>query len=706
MDDGAARRSAPAERPRIVVLNKADRTPPARAGGPRRRAAGRGARVGAHRRRACAACSSEVASRLDLVAASRAPALRGRGRARASRASTRRAGSSPTRSTGDEVRLDAELPERAARALPGAPAFEARAAPVPLAARRWRPSRACARARGSAAAGGRGLRLPGCPAGESCAPDEADGRREGLETTSWPATRRRPRRDFAKLLAAPSRPRSRGDRPRLRAPSRRRASPRRADGFEAVLARAPGRTCRPSSARRSVAVRRGDLEDGPWTLPAGAGASAPDDASVRSAWPRSSCRLTERASRRPRRPLRGGDAGRAVQEYRARPRSGSRGGGPAPGAGRPARRSGRRARGGRGAGRRSRGRPSGPPASRRGAERPAGVSRGPRRLPAASWPRIRRTPRRSGASRGSARRPELARRCPRSIGGSRRRRALAGGPRRAASCVNVTALARLPAGRAEGGGGHLGLLGPGAHRARARPRHHGRLSEPHVPAGSDACAGATSRGRSRACSTSCGWPRSGRSAPRRHGARATSTTTRRSGSWGPGSWSSTADGGLRALASGDGPGGPRRGGGPRSRSSGPDRSAGSERPRDCCTMSAAAEAIDGRARAPPDRPDLLGVERARHREPRPRVATRRRYPKDTVVFFENEEGDFFFMIVEGRIKVTILGDDGREIILSRARARATSSGRWRSSTTSRARPPPSRSRRASCSPCTAPTSRA
>src|SRR5580765_5705634 len=47
-----------------------------------------------------------------------------------------------------------------------------------------------------------------------------------------------------------------------------------------------------------------------------------------------------------------------------------------------------------------------------------------------------------------------------------------------------------------------------------------------------------------------------------------------------------------------------------------------------------------------------------------RLCTRRRYPKDTVVFFENEEGDSFFMIVEGRVKVTILGDDGREIILS------------------------------------------
>jgi CRP/FNR family cyclic AMP-dependent transcriptional regulator len=47
-----------------------------------------------------------------------------------------------------------------------------------------------------------------------------------------------------------------------------------------------------------------------------------------------------------------------------------------------------------------------------------------------------------------------------------------------------------------------------------------------------------------------------------------------------------------------------------------------------------------------------------------RLASRRRYPRDTVVFFENEEGDCLFMILEGRIKVTILGDDGREIILT------------------------------------------
>jgi CRP/FNR family cyclic AMP-dependent transcriptional regulator len=46
------------------------------------------------------------------------------------------------------------------------------------------------------------------------------------------------------------------------------------------------------------------------------------------------------------------------------------------------------------------------------------------------------------------------------------------------------------------------------------------------------------------------------------------------------------------------------------------------------------------------------------------LATRRHFPKDAVIFFENDEGDSFFMILEGRIKVTILGDDGREVILS------------------------------------------
>jgi CRP/FNR family transcriptional regulator/CRP/FNR family cyclic AMP-dependent transcriptional regulator len=46
------------------------------------------------------------------------------------------------------------------------------------------------------------------------------------------------------------------------------------------------------------------------------------------------------------------------------------------------------------------------------------------------------------------------------------------------------------------------------------------------------------------------------------------------------------------------------------------------------------------------------------------VATRRVYPKEAVVFFENDAGDALFMILSGRVKVTILSDDGREIILA------------------------------------------
>lgn len=46
------------------------------------------------------------------------------------------------------------------------------------------------------------------------------------------------------------------------------------------------------------------------------------------------------------------------------------------------------------------------------------------------------------------------------------------------------------------------------------------------------------------------------------------------------------------------------------------------------------------------------------------AVSRRKYPKDAVIFFENDPGDAMFMIINGRVKVTILSDDGREIILS------------------------------------------
>jgi CRP-like cAMP-binding protein len=47
-----------------------------------------------------------------------------------------------------------------------------------------------------------------------------------------------------------------------------------------------------------------------------------------------------------------------------------------------------------------------------------------------------------------------------------------------------------------------------------------------------------------------------------------------------------------------------------------------------------------------------------------RHATRRQFPKDAVIFFENEPGDTLYVVAVGRVRVSILGDDGREVILS------------------------------------------
>jgi CRP-like cAMP-binding protein len=47
-----------------------------------------------------------------------------------------------------------------------------------------------------------------------------------------------------------------------------------------------------------------------------------------------------------------------------------------------------------------------------------------------------------------------------------------------------------------------------------------------------------------------------------------------------------------------------------------------------------------------------------------RHATRRQFAKDAVIFFENEPGDTLYVVAAGRVRVSILGDDGREVILS------------------------------------------
>src|ERR1700694_5569383 len=46
------------------------------------------------------------------------------------------------------------------------------------------------------------------------------------------------------------------------------------------------------------------------------------------------------------------------------------------------------------------------------------------------------------------------------------------------------------------------------------------------------------------------------------------------------------------------------------------------------------------------------------------VAKSRRYAKDDVVFHADESGDIFCLIKEGKVKITMISPEGKEIILS------------------------------------------
>jgi CRP/FNR family transcriptional regulator, cyclic AMP receptor protein len=46
------------------------------------------------------------------------------------------------------------------------------------------------------------------------------------------------------------------------------------------------------------------------------------------------------------------------------------------------------------------------------------------------------------------------------------------------------------------------------------------------------------------------------------------------------------------------------------------------------------------------------------------VAMVRRVPTDTIILLAEEEGDTLFVIANGRVKVTVMSEDGREVILS------------------------------------------
>ena len=46
------------------------------------------------------------------------------------------------------------------------------------------------------------------------------------------------------------------------------------------------------------------------------------------------------------------------------------------------------------------------------------------------------------------------------------------------------------------------------------------------------------------------------------------------------------------------------------------------------------------------------------------VARERPYPKNSVILFEDDPGDALYVVVSGRVKVVLIGEDGREVILS------------------------------------------
>src|SRR3972149_6303805 len=46
------------------------------------------------------------------------------------------------------------------------------------------------------------------------------------------------------------------------------------------------------------------------------------------------------------------------------------------------------------------------------------------------------------------------------------------------------------------------------------------------------------------------------------------------------------------------------------------------------------------------------------------IARDRSYPKNSVILFEDDPGDSLYVVVTGLVKVVLIGEDGREVILS------------------------------------------
>lgn len=58
--------------------------------------------------------------------------------------------------------------------------------------------------------------------------------------------------------------------------------------------------------------------------------------------------------------------------------------------------------------------------------------------------------------------------------------------------------------------------------------------------------------------------------------------------------------------------------------------------------------------------DLSDIELARFTT----VVREREYPKNSVILFEDDPGDALFVVSGGQVKVVLIGEDGREVILS------------------------------------------
>ena len=271
----------------------------------------------------------------------------------------------------------------------------------------------------AAAAGRRGVRLPGAAAGRA-----APGRRSATLQHAWrevlAGDTPRPIERYEKLLRRYPDCAARADRARLRPPARGPARGRGA-GVRARRWRGTRNTCRRSSGQGSLAVRRGDAEAA-LGFYRRAAAVAPDDAVVRKRLAALKLQVTERRVAAAEAALERGDTEAAV----ARVHGGARG---------RARADGRPARAGAGArrARRPRGRDRG--AGGRPVRRAAGAARarpsccarsrstrGRSRSTAAPAARPGRR-RGARAASGAPRGPRVARDAARSTGRSRRRRA-------------------------------------------------------------------------------------------------------------------------------------------------------------------------------------------------------------------------------------------------------------------------------------------